>query len=59
MKEEKLEQLRKIFIKAVKGILNDVHESLMNFEITDNVKNYAESIADKLVYEIKIRINNK
>jgi len=59
LKEERLEQLKKIFIKAVKGVLDDVHENLMNFEITDNVKNYAESIANKLVYEVRIRINNK
>lgn len=59
MQEERLEQLRKIFIKAVKGILDDVHENLMNFKITDNVNNYTDSIADKLVYEVKIRINNK
>lgn len=46
MKEEKLEQLRKTF----KAIL-DSYEVIGSWNVKE--------IVDKLVYEVKIRINNK
>jgi len=46
MQKEKLEQLRKVFFK----MLNETIE-IDGFELAE--------IVDKLVYEVKIRINNK
>lgn len=53
LKEERLEQLKKIFKKTVEGIIFDTKE---HFDTSDG---YSESIANKLVYEVKIRIDNK
>ena len=48
MKEEKLKQLRIVFGNILKKFL---HEYIGEFEIED--------IKEELLYEVKIRINNK
>ena len=48
MQEEKLEQLRKVFKREMENFIDD-HEP--NDEL--------EEFVDRLVYEVKIRINNK
>lgn len=56
VKEEKLEQLRKIFSGIVKEICQEVEKAgLENFVIDK----YVEGKVNQLVYEVKIRINNK
>ena len=59
MQEEKLEQLRKIFKKTVEGIIGDIKGYSLFDTSSATVDGYSESIANKLVYEVKIRINNK
>ena len=54
-KEEKLEQLRKIFKTKIKEIIHLVNLRQEYFTTND----YIQKIADDLVYEVKIRINNK
>lgn len=56
MKEEKLEQLRTVFKNVIKQALRD---SPKVWGIYSSPNNYAEEIANNLVYEVKIRINNK
>ena len=55
MKEEKLEQLRKVFKPMIKDIINKAKLRQAYFETDDNI----QKIADGLVYEVKIRVNNK
>ena len=58
MQEEKLEQLRADF----KTITNDlIVKVIKDWEIWDMKKHLdvPESYIDKLIYEVKIRINNK
>jgi len=55
LKEKKLEQLRTIFKAMVKDIIKKAKLGQAYFE-TDE---YIQKIVDSLVYEVKIRINNK
>ena len=55
MKEEKLEQLRTIFRLKIKDVISKAKLSQEYF-VTDD---YIQKIVDGLVYEVKIRINNK
>ncbi|MCJ7508099.1 MAG: hypothetical protein MUO85_05130 [candidate division Zixibacteria bacterium] len=47
MQEERLEELRKVFKEIIEDITSLRSDA------------YLQRIADKLVYEVKIRINNK
>jgi len=53
LKKEKLEQLRKIFEKEVRSIAN------MRWHTPEELDQYIRDKASQLVYEVKIRINNK
>lgn len=55
LKEEKLEQIRKIFKAKIKDIIFKAKLTQAYFETDD----YIQKIADGLVYEVKIRINSK
>ena len=55
MQEEKLEQLRKVFEITIKEIISNVKLRHAYFESND----YIQRIVNNLVYEVKIRINNK
>ena len=59
MKEEKLEQLKTIFKDEIKNIIDNVKNMNTYFDSETNLKEYAANKADQLVYEVKIRINNK
>ena len=58
MKEERLEQLRKVFKKILSRLINSVDARHGYKDISLNRK-MANEYADELVYEVKIRINNK
>ena len=58
MKEERLEQLRKVFKTAIEETIGDVKKG-MNVDSKDVINTYAKAISNRLVYEVKIRINNK
>lgn len=56
MKEEKLDQLKNVFSVILKEICQEVEKvGLENFV----VDKYVEGKVKKLIYEVKIRINNK
>ena len=55
MKKERLEQLRKAFKPIIKDIIGKAKLKQAYFETDD----YIQNIADNLVYEVKIRINDK
>jgi len=59
LKEEKLEQLKKIFRGEVENIIENVKNMTAYFDSETNLKEYAANKSDQLVYEVKIRINNK
>lgn len=59
MKEEKLEQLRTIFKDEVKQIIANVKNMNVYFDSKKNLEEYSMNKAEGLVYEVKIRINNK
>jgi len=59
LKEEKLEQLKTIFKDEIKNIIDNVKNMNTYFDSETNLKEYAANKADQLVYEVKIRINNK
>lgn len=59
MKEEKLEQLRKIFSEAIKDIIRSVRSGYVDFDSEYPTEQYVKKIANNLAYEVKIRINNK
>ncbi len=56
MKEEKLEQLKRVFKTTAKKVFDKGYDNTIRLKDTDE---YFNEIADKLVYEVKIRINNK
>ena len=58
MKEEKLEQLRKVFRTKVEAMVEEVTD-LIECDNEEEVSGYVEKIANQLVYEVKIRINDK
>ena len=58
MKEEKLEQLRKVFRTKVEAMVYEVTD-LIEPDNEEEVSGYVEKIANQLVYEVKIRINDK
>ena len=58
MKEERLEQLRKIFSEAIKDIIRSVRSGYVDFDSEYPTEQYVKRIASNLVYEVKIRINN-
>ena len=58
MQEEKLEQLRKIFAKEIRELLQG-HETVLVDDIHIPASEFVNNLANKLVYEVKIRINNK
>jgi len=55
LKEEKLKQLRIIFEKEIRGIVNHSFKTIQEYE----KENYINRKASQLVYEVKIRINDK
>jgi len=55
LKEEKLEQLKVVFKAKIKDIISRAKLRQAYFETDD----YIQKIADGLVYEVKIRTNNK
>lgn len=55
LKEERLEQLEKVFKTVIKDVISNTKKGQTYFE-TDA---YLQKIVDHLVYEVKIRINNK
>jgi len=55
MKEEKLEQLKTVFRLVIKDVISKAKLKQAYFETDD----YIQKIADNLVYEVKIRINDK
>ena len=59
LKEEKLEQLKTVFSEAVKDIIVSVQSGYVDFDSEYPTKQYIKKTANKLVYEVKIRINNK
>jgi len=56
LKEEKLEQLKKVFKATAKKVFDKGYDNMIRLKETDE---YFDEIADQLTYEIKIRINNK
>jgi len=54
LKEEKLKQLRKVFEITIKNMLDEISKSAFSLE-----ENIMEKNINKLLYEVKIRINNK
>jgi len=56
VKEEKLEQLKRVFKFAAKKVFDKGYDNTIRLKDTDK---YFDEIADQLVYEVKIRINNK
>ena len=59
MKEEKLEQLRKIFKDEIEQIIENVKNMNAYFGSKANLEEYATNKAEGFIYEVKIRINNK
>ena len=59
MKEERLGQLKKIFKGEVENIIENVKNMTTYFDSEINLKEYAANKANLLVYEVKVRINNK
>jgi hypothetical protein len=59
LKEEKLEQLRTVFSKATRDIIRSVKSGYVDFDSEHPTEQYVKKIANNLVYEVKIRINNK
>jgi len=55
LKEEKLEQLKTVFKPMIKDIIEKAKLRQPYFETDEQI----QKIADSLVYEVKIRINNK
>jgi hypothetical protein len=55
LKEEKLKQLKTVFETVIKDVISKAKVRQEYFE-TDA---YLQKIVDSLVYEVKIRINNK
>ena len=55
MKEEKLEKLKTVFRLVIKNAINKAKLGQAYFE-TDE---YIQKIVESLIYEVKIRINNK
>ena len=56
MKKERLEQLKKIFKSTAKKVFDTGYDNTIRLKETDK---YFSIVADQLVYEVKIRINNK
>ena len=56
MKEKKLEQLKKVFKTTAKKVFDKGYDNMIRLKDTNE---YFDKIADKLVYEVKVRINNK
>jgi len=55
MQEEKLKQLRTVFKAVIKNVISKARLGQAYFETDD----YIQKIVDSLVYEVKIRINDK
>ena len=55
MKEEKLEQLRKVFEITIKEIISNVKLRHAYFESND----YIQRKASQLVYEVKVRMTDR
>ena len=56
MKKERLEQLKKIFKTTAKKVFDKGYDNMIRLKRTDE---YFNVIANQLVLEVKIRINNK
>ena len=56
MKEKKLEQLKVVFKTTAKKVFDKGYDNMIRLKDTDK---YFNEVADQLVYEVKIRINNK
>ena len=55
MKEEKLKQLKVVFKTMIKNVISKAKLRQEYFETDDQI----QKIVDSLIYEVKIRINNK
>lgn len=56
MQKEKLGQLKRIFRTTAKKVFDMGYDNMIRLKETDE---YFNVISDQLVYEVKIRINNK
>jgi len=56
LKEEKLEQLKRVFKVTAKKVFDAGYDNMIRLKETDE---YFNEIADQLVYEVKIRSNKK
>ncbi len=56
MQEEKLGQLKKVFKATAKKVFDKGYDNTIRLKETDE---YFNVIANQLVLEVKIRINNK
>jgi len=56
MQKEKLEQLKRVFITTAKEVFDKGYDNTIRLKDTDE---YFNKIVNRLVYEVKIRINNK
>ena len=56
MQKEKLEQLKKVFKTTAKKVFDMGYDNMIRLKETDE---YFNVIANQLVLEVKIRINNK
>jgi hypothetical protein len=56
LRKEKLEQLKKVFKIITKKVFDKGYDNMIRLKNTDK---YFNKIANQLVYEVKIRINNK
>jgi hypothetical protein len=55
LKEERLEQLEKVFKTVIKDVISKAKTRQAYFESED----YLQRIVNGLIFEVKIRINNK
>ena len=56
MQKEKLEQLKRIFRSTAKKVFDAGYDNMIRLKETDE---YFNGIVDKLVYEVKIRVNSE
>ena len=59
MQKEKLEQLRKIFEREIRGIANAYFKSYTYWHTPEELDQYIRDKASQLVYEVKIRMTNR
>ena len=58
MKEEELEQLRRVFTKEIKNLMKEFKIAMAK-NVPFSIDEWVDIVVNKFLYEIKIRINNK